>query len=466
MMMANEMPVGKRSKRRKSRFAVIRNSQPMLRTTTLKTWLEWFPEEEFGPVRWAPPITHHIVVGDLDMEVIFVGMDQEKDVKRVFSMDLTGAWINEAREIQKPIVDAVTARLGRYPPQYEAKDFHYGLVMDTNAMDEMHWWPLMSGETELPEEWNEEDRITFAKPPNWEFYTQAGAVTSRKDENGKLIGYDMNKNAENIDNLPSDYYRNLITGKRRDWVSVFVENELGITTEGRAVYEASFSNQIHVRSIESPFIPGREVSIGIDFGLNFAAIFVQDLGLGRYRVVRELVLPGFGAVRSAKMLKRMINNIIPSNVSVRLVGDPTGDNRASTDERTPMRIFMNNGLPVNPASTNDPTIRIEAVEATLNRLVDGVPSLEINPSCVTLKRGFAGGYFYPEGSEYPSKNRFSHPHDALQYALLGAGEGTRIMTGSLDTTNIVSNVRDKESSLGRHRSRLSDRKGGSRRRMR
>jgi hypothetical protein len=45
---------------RYSRFAVVRNSYPMLKTTTIKTWLDLFPESTFGPMLWTPPITHHI----------------------------------------------------------------------------------------------------------------------------------------------------------------------------------------------------------------------------------------------------------------------------------------------------------------------------------------------------------------------------------------------------------------------
>ena len=32
---------------RKSRWAIIRNTNPQLRTTTIKTWLDWFPENEW-----------------------------------------------------------------------------------------------------------------------------------------------------------------------------------------------------------------------------------------------------------------------------------------------------------------------------------------------------------------------------------------------------------------------------------
>ena len=94
---------------RYSRFAVVRNSYPMLRTTTLKTWMELFPENVWGRAHWSPPITHHIKLptrGDahgIDCEVIFLALDQPKDVRKLLSLELTGAWINEARELPKAI---------------------------------------------------------------------------------------------------------------------------------------------------------------------------------------------------------------------------------------------------------------------------------------------------------------------------------------------------------------------------
>jgi hypothetical protein len=72
---------------RYSRWAIVRNSYPMLKTTTIKTWLDLFPEGTFGPMLWTPPITHHIRLparGDaagIDCEVIFLALDQPKDVR-------------------------------------------------------------------------------------------------------------------------------------------------------------------------------------------------------------------------------------------------------------------------------------------------------------------------------------------------------------------------------------------------
>jgi hypothetical protein len=72
-------------------------------------------------------------------------------------------------------------------------------------------------------------------------------------------------------------------------------------------------------------------------------------------------------------------------------------------------------------SENNFQARVEAVEQMLAR-IDGVL---IDPSCTRLINGFLGGYCFPEnksiqGEYLPNvlKNRYSHPHDALQYVFV------------------------------------------------
>ena len=136
---------------RKSRWAVIRNTNPQLRTTTIKTWLDWFPESDWGNFKWSVPYTHHIRVNDLDLEVIFLALDRPEDVKKLLSLELTGIWINEAREIPKSIVDACTMRVGRYPSMREGGASWSGVICDTNAPEEDHWWAIMAGEVPIPD---------------------------------------------------------------------------------------------------------------------------------------------------------------------------------------------------------------------------------------------------------------------------------------------------------------------------
>ena len=78
---------------RKSRWAVIRNTNPQLRTTTIKTWLDWFPEDKWGDFAWSVPYTHFIRKGDLEIEIIFLALDRPEDVKKLLSLELRGVWV-------------------------------------------------------------------------------------------------------------------------------------------------------------------------------------------------------------------------------------------------------------------------------------------------------------------------------------------------------------------------------------
>lgn len=57
----------------------------------------------------------------------------------------------------------------------------------------------------------------------------------------------------------------------------------------------------------------------------------------------------------------------------------------------------------------------------------------------------------------PDKNRFSHCHDALQYAFLGGGEGRKVMLGGqrATTPTIVERVSNPFDRMKRRNSRFS-----------
>ena len=68
-------------------------------------------------------------------------------------------------------------------------------------------------------------------------------------------------------------------------------------------------------------------------------------------------------------------------------------------------------------------------------MVGGKPAFILaKDRCKVLHKGFLGGYQYrrmqvsgfEKYTEEPDKNRFSHPHDALQYAMSGIAGNTLI----------------------------------------
>lgn len=419
--------------KRKTRWAVIRNTNPQLKTTTIKTWLDWFPEDVWGKFSWSPPFTHHIKRGDIDCEVIFLALDKPEDVKKLLSLELTGAFINEAREVPKAIVDACTMRVGRFPSMKDGGPTWYGVIMDTNAPEEDHWWPVMSGEAPLPEHITREEAAMLVKPDDWEFFTQPAGMLEKRDENGEVVGYELNPKAENRDHITKEYYPKIIQGKTKSWIDVYVLNRLGTLVEGKPVYP-DFDMDRHVAKEELLPAPGVPLTIGMDFGLTPAVVIAQNVR-GRWLILRELVAFDMGASRFAQQLRTFLANEFPEHPRYTIWGDPAGDYRAQTDETTPFQILRAAGLKALSAPTNDVALRIDAVTSTLTRMVDHRPALLIDPRCSYLKKGFDGGYHYRKlnvsgGERYEDKpeknNKYSHVHDALQYALCGGGESRKL----------------------------------------
>lgn len=426
-----------RTGKRRTRFGVIRNTNPQLKTTTIKTWLDWFPEDVWGRFKWSVPYTHHIIKDDLDMEVLFLALDRPEDVKKLLSLELTAIWVNEAREIPKSIIDACTMRVMRYPAKKDGGATWSGIICDTNAPEDDHWWPIMSGESPMPEYMTEDDRLTLVKPEGWEFYTQpSGMLELKKDDS--IVGYGVNSRRENAKFIDSRYYRTIIGGKSKHWIDVYVMNRLGSTHDGKPVY-FSYNDEVHTSRYPLDFASNVPVWIGLDFGLTPAAVFAQRMPSGQWHVLREIVTSDMGIKRFSQILKKSIAEWCPYS-TIYMYGDPAGDIRSQTDEQTPFRILRANGVQAVPAPSNDPVIRVESVTQILDRMIDGKPGLLLDPSCTMIRRGFQSGYHYKRLSvggvarydEKPDKNKYSHVHDAFQYLCLGAGEARILITRPQD----------------------------------
>lgn len=374
---------------KRSRWAVIRNTYGQLDDTTIRTFHAWIPPGHFGD--WKAT-DHDFIINrlapDLQIEILFRALDRPDHVRNLLSLDLTGAWVNEAREIPWSIIQALQGRVGRYPPQSAGGPNWWGIIMDTNPPDDDSWWY---------------QKFEELKPDNWALFKQPSGVSLQ---------------AENLKNLPKGYYENLVAGMDEIGAKVYVHGDYGYVQDGKPVYP-EYADSRHCVDVE----PQRGVTIhrGWDFGLTPACVFSQILPSGRWNTFDELTADSLGADRfSDQVLAHSATHY--SGFKFEDVGDPAGAQRAQTDERACFDILRGKGIDIE-GGDQALAIRVESVKWALRQTVDeGRPMVSVHSRCRKLRKGYQGRYQYrrmqtktERWADMPDKNEYSHPHDGNQY---------------------------------------------------
>ncbi|MBT4331227.1 MAG: hypothetical protein HOD58_15055, partial [Gammaproteobacteria bacterium] len=202
---------------RKTRFALIRNSYPELRTTTLQTFIDWLP---MAKVNLQPPISARLTlpnIGDgtaLDAEFLFLALDRPEDSKKLLSLELTGAFLNESRELPLQVLEVLTGRVGRYPSKRAGGATWSGILIDSNPPSTDSWMYRLFDEENLE---------------GYSLHKQPGGLI--REDSGEYI---PNPLAENIENLPGghEYYLRQIPGKQSNWIKSYVLGEYSDVMDG------------------------------------------------------------------------------------------------------------------------------------------------------------------------------------------------------------------------------------------
>lgn len=389
---------------RYSRWVVVRNVRQQLKDTTLKTWLQWIKPGVFGYWKESDS-TFYINFNDVRAEILFRALDTPEDVQKVLSLEITGAWLNECQFIPREIVEGLQGRLKRYPSKDMGGSNYWMLLADTNppAVD-TYWHKVFE---HIPQEENDENSIvdcdTFKQPSG------------------------LSPDADNLDNLPSDYYEKLAKGKSKIFIDASVHAKYPPSQAGKPVYQDSFKRERHVskRPLRiDPFLP---VIVGQDWGLTPAGLWMQMQLDGRIFILRETPAFDMGTKRYIqKHFRPMHMSTFPTNPIV-VIGDPAGVRRADSDEGTCFKVFKDKGYIAKPASTNDPNVRIKALDDLFSTWPDGEPMVLIDPSCKAFIQAMVSGYRYPRkkasfGEDYSDKpdktQKCSHLVEGGQYGVL------------------------------------------------
>lgn len=405
---------------RRSRWAIIRNTYPELKATTMKTWSAWFPPEYFGKIKYDSPINQLIKFDDVEAEILFLALDFPNDVKKLKSLELTGAYINELQFIDELLFKTCRERTNRYPGRLEGVSPTWtGVLWDANPPSTLHW---MYGTFEK------------GKPKEYSVYRYEPAllITQQIPDHGIYAIskndtiYAPNPNADYI-HVQQDphYWLKLVSGNTDESIKVDLLGMYGVVISGRAVHE-TYNDKIHYTGKSLFYNKLIRLGLAFDFGLTPACAITQISANGQFQMLDEKWAIHMGLRDFLKniLLPHLDQNYEGWRLNYDSVHDPAGSQGAQTDGNTCQNVLKEEGIISKPAaSTNSITSRRDGLKSFLARMVDGQPAFIMSDKCQLAREGLMGHFQYPRIQaggdaryhETPLKNIHSHICEALEY---------------------------------------------------
>lgn len=400
---------------RYTRWAIVRQTLKQLKDTVLKditTWLDGIAQYKVSDN------TIHISIGDVRSEWLLIPLDTPEDQRRLLSMQLTGAWMSEAIEMDVGIISPLAGRCGRYPGPKQGGATWFGIIADTN-MPSMGspWHKFMDLNT----------------PPDWQIFIQPGGM----DDDAENLEW-LTQSPSTLQ-LPANdpvrraqgraYYERFLRSNSADWCTRYVHAKYGADPSGSAVFRESFKVAFHTTEDVQP-VSGYPLLVGQDFGRNPCSVICQVDHRGRLLVLEEVMADDIGlqlhierSLRPALMQERYLGK------SVVVIGDPAGNQRSTSYEETSFDLLKRAGFMCYPGPTNAIDRRLNAVESWLLGQRDGGPAVIFDKlRCPSLVNAMNGEYRYAKTRSgqlrpLPDKNAASHISDAFQYAACAASNG-------------------------------------------
>lgn len=446
LLSASYMPICKDGRVR-VKLVVVRDTYRDFARTALASWHEMFPighpwqrpdkGYEGGQDR---PVKHHLiwqawrgpdkVIVEFTLETGAIG--EQNVMQFVKGYEVSMAWGNEVDLMAPDVPGALFMRTGRYPPMKDIADAELarvsrdgreamrrmGMTVDPNelVLPRMFWGDMNPPDVDHPilKEcgWGE---YADRKNPAYNFFRQPGG---------------LDPGAENRIGRPRSAYEMDLVTMSENISRRMVHGLPGYAQDGKPVYP-EFNDKVHVADQPLRPTPGLGLTIGIDAGGSPAATVGQPQPNGQDRLLAELVTePGTGPSRFGMLLAELLMREFPGLPILGAWGDPAafmGGDTVTGEFNWILTVQQILRFPINPAPSNEPGVRQEAVRWGLTGMIDGVtPRYLIDPRAKKMIGGFAAHYKLTKlasasGTDRLAvvKNEYSHPHDAEQYRKLG-----------------------------------------------
>ena len=437
-----------------TRWFIVRRNYTWLMDTDLEAAMDWFLHGKYRGLTREMTITwprSDSIDSELVVDLDFRAAETDEDEKKFRSTAATGAWLDEAIEIRQVVKDVIISRLGRYPKVADSPSGyvpHY-LIETTNPFPSdlpIYWLYKWVGPKVLKAPDIDPDGI-----PLWatgRFDTSIleprlppGPVPARPPVPG-FLGF-WQPSGDNAQNLRPGYHRDLkaMYPESKEMQQMLVDARPGYRPEGKGVYKNYDQDRHMARGplewAKTPNSFGEPVGAPIIVGWdnsgtnNIAAVIIQHIGVLQYQVLREFYHDRMNLIELTNMvLECLAQEFAGAKIThwcdragFALHASVTGN---TSNAQIQQELF---GLVLHPAEQNF-TKRVTCIDELLARH----NGLLIDPRCTRLLNGFYGGYVYEERPNMgllefkpePKDTKFTHVHDALQYAIVDSFYPARV----------------------------------------
>ena len=423
---------------RRFKALVTRNTFQQLSQTTIPSFENYLPNCKpfFNKTKEGSNLTIRYYGKDIagvinDFNFIFIPLQNENDLQKLLSFEITSVYMNELKTIPYKFLLHSFQRTGRFPsksefdnPEIAAKRISKicGIIADTNSPShEDHWIIPKLKYNEMQYDWEaniSKDQIVDTSRRICSYFEQPPAIL--EDDEGK---YKINPLAENLENLSegANYYLKNLSD--RNHVEVYFMNKFSRSFPGMAVF-SEFNEKIHVGNIEP--VKGEPLFIGWDFGATPHCVIHQYIE-GQLRVLEALTSAksmGVYEFCAAVVWKLLIQEAYSESEIISII-DPSAKN-GDLNSASEFIQLKKAGMSPIKAYTNIINKRLSDVRFFLNRLSMGKPGICLsNSKTLSIVRlGFKGGYAFDERPQkedrpdydlIPKKNSYSHFMDCIQY---------------------------------------------------
>lgn len=454
---------GKTFKVKWSRWLIMRHTLKSLKETTIMTWNQLFGDK----TRWkTEPFEgryEDMTEDGILLRIDFIVLASES--KNIFgdlqSLELSGAWVNEAIYSPYAVVAKVYTRLKRFNPnpmaKIELKTFH--VIMDTNSPPETNWW------------YKKEQK---EQPDGWLFIICPPAVLEEEDKVTKQIRYVPNdiehaakhnrRPAENVKEIDGGYHHgmtywtDMLSVLPPDEIRKLLMNQYGLSVDGLGVFREVWNPaRFRIPSGDIRVMKGLRVVGGMDMGRTPAATLAQFydgrlVAQAEVTTWNEKMNDGQGGLEHMDVGQFYDEYLLPvlvdmygyPNCALQMFGDPAGKNCGEVVSFSAIkRLQDEKGLNIIPCDEvqaansgvvditngNSSAIRINCVKKEMR-----AGNLGISEDCKLLCEAMSGKYYYEtirslsqngviRYKDEPCKNEWSHVSDSFQYLVLAVFRG-------------------------------------------